>query len=49
MVDVGVDIYTLMSTSFLVSPLHVIADAYIWNTHIEAHVLLIGVPFAEHL
>lgn len=47
--NIGISFDSFLCASFLMSPLHVITNAYIWHPHVKAHVLLIGVPFAKHL
>ena len=44
-IDAGVD--EAGSGALLAPPLEVIADGYIWHTHIQARVLLVGVPSAQ--
>ncbi len=49
MIYVGVCVDQFVGTTFLTSPLEIIADAYVRHTHVDAHVLLIAIPPAERL
>ena len=48
-VGVGIVVDELLHTVFLPSPLQVVAQCDVWHAHVEAHVLLVAVPFAERL
>ena len=46
-VGVGIDIDKFTGIAFLTAPLEVVVDRDVGHTHVEAHVLLVAVPFAE--
>ncbi len=47
-IDISIGVYKFMCSAFLTSPLEIVADTYIWHSHVEAHVLFVCVPFAQH-
>ena len=48
-VCIGIYIDQFLGAAFLPAPLHIVADGDVGHAHVEVHVLLVAVPFAQRL